>query len=235
MRALLLLLLFLLALAAGACADAPTPLPEAVLVQASPPVTAPPPPEAAPLVIAADTRLESAFSSAFPAVDLLFLEARPLPDGIDGTSIDAWIGLDRTDDSIDCLLRLEIGLSLSEDAAALVDAPDWLAAFTAPANPTAIRVLLANAGYPDGLSIPVDGIDWVTNLWNEQLRGSGIELQPAQNGSLGYTWAVLSHTRPDGAAGQHFTLMTLPVYCAASSGIAVEPTSSQFPRIYRST
>lgn len=233
MRILLLSLLFLIALAASSCADTPTPLPAAVFVQASPQVTASHPP-AAPITIAADARLQSSFASAFSAVDILFLESRPQSLSVDGTSIDAWIGLDRTDDSIDCLLRVEIGLSLAEDAAALVDDPGWLAVFTAPGNPTSIRVLLANAGYPDGLSIPVNGVNWVTDLWNAYLRGSGIELQPTQQRSASRTWAVLSHARPTVVAGQHFTLTSLPVYCTAISDVRIEPASGQFPRIYRS-
>lgn len=185
-------------------------------------------------MIAADARLETAFSGAFPDRELRFLEAYPQPMYIDDTPLDLWIGLDPTDGSVDCLLRIDIRLSLSDEAADLIGDSGWLAAFRMPADPTAIRVLLANAGYPDGVSVPVHGADWVMLLWNEQLRGSGIELQLAPDRSAGYAWAIFSHIRSSATAERSFLLTSVPVYCMAGSGVRVEPAQGQFPRISRS-
>lgn len=230
MRVVLLLLILLVA---GACSVEPTPLPPALLIQ-EPTLTAAPTVQADAIpLIAIDSRLEALLTASGDVQNIRFLENRPASLGTGDDEPDAWIGLDLTADAIDCLLRVETGLSIAEDAPT-TNAPDWLTALEPDADATAIRLLLANAGYPDGYRVDVTGIDWVTTLWNVRLSGTGMQLRHVPAGGVGQTWAIFAHQANPAEAGRQYRLPELPIYCAVGQGIGIEPSPDALPRIFRS-
>lgn len=226
-------LLLLILLVSAACSVEPTPLPPALLLQeptltASPTVQA----DAIPL-IAVDSRLEPLLADRGDDSTIRFLENRPASLGTGDNEPDAWIGLDLTADAIDCLLRVETGLLIAGGALPM-NAPDWLRALEPDADATAIRLMLANAGYPDGYRVDVSGLDWVTMLWNVRLSGTGLQFRPVPTGGAAQTWAALAHQASPAQDERRYRLPDLPVYCAVGPGFTIEPSADAFPRIFRS-